>query len=66
VTRDEFARYCLEGSQWKPATLAAVNLAQTGYLPKGDIETFEREIAKPDGVVEVVRMAPLLFGFEGA
>jgi hypothetical protein len=64
MTRDEFARYCWEGSQWTPAKIAAVHMAQSGFLPKSDAETFERELLNLDGYIEVERMPPIqpLFG----
>jgi hypothetical protein len=59
MTRDELFRYCWDGVQWTPETLTAVRLAQSGFLPKGDVADFERECKRPDGVIEVERMAPL-------
>lgn len=59
MTSEEFARYCLDGEQWTRATLAAVRLAQDGWLPTGTIEEYERELNRPDGVIQVRRMEPL-------
>lgn len=66
MTRQEFARYCFEGEQWTPATLAAVRMAQRGILPKCDVATFEREVIRLDGLIEFEKMEPLFqFGFVG-
>lgn len=63
MTREQFAAYCWDGLQWTPATIAAVQLAQSGWLPKADIETFEKEVSRPDGVIEVTKMEPMfVFG----
>ena len=63
MTREEFARYCLEGAQWTPATIAAVRMAQSGFLPKADIAGFEQELLRLDGYIEVEKMEPLfVFG----
>ena len=51
MTKEEFASYIWDGPQRTPATLAACYMAQSGFVPTCDVETFEREIAKPDGVV---------------
>ena len=51
MTRDEFAYYVFEGTEWTPATLAAARMMQEGMIPTCDIETFEREVVKPDGII---------------
>jgi hypothetical protein len=51
MTRDEFARYVFEGTEWTPATLAAARMMQDGMIPACDVETFEREVVRPDGVI---------------
>ena len=56
MTRQEFERYIIEGSQWTPATLAALRMMQQGFIPECDVETFEREIGKPDGIIPVQKM----------
>lgn len=60
MTRDEFARYIFEGEQWTPATLAAVRMAQDGMIPTCDVQTFECEVSRPDGVVPVRHEQPML------
>jgi hypothetical protein len=49
MTKDEFARYALDGDQ--PATIEAVRMLQLGMIPNCDLETFEREVIKPDGFI---------------
>jgi hypothetical protein len=51
MTKDEFARYALDGDQWTPATIEAVRMLQLGMIPNCDRETFEREVIKPDGFI---------------
>ena len=53
MTTDEFTRYIFEGSQWTKETLPAARLAESGFVPECDIETFEREVSRPDGVIPV-------------
>jgi hypothetical protein len=59
MTREEFARYVFEGMQWTPATLAAARMAQDGMIPTCGVETFEREVVRPDGVIPFKRDEPL-------
>ncbi len=62
MTRNEFASYVMFGggsTQWTTATLAAARMAQDGMIPTCDVETFEREIVRPDGVIPVQRGEPL-------
>lgn len=59
MTRSEFARYIFEGEQWTPATLAALRMGQAGMIPKCDVQTFEQEVLRPDGVIEYEQDAPL-------
>ena len=56
MTKEEFERYIFTGAQWTPATLAAVRMAQSGFIPECDVETFEREIGKPDGIIPIQKM----------
>ena len=67
MTRDEFAMYIFNGTQWTPATLAAVKMAQDGMIPTCDIETFEREVVRPDGMIPFEKAAPLFrFGAQAS
>lgn len=59
MTREEFADYILTGEQWTKATLAAVKMSQSGFIPECDVETFEREVTRPDGIVPVRKEAPI-------
>jgi hypothetical protein len=58
MTRDEFTRYIFEGQQWTPVTLAAARMAQEGMIPTCDIETFEREVIRPGGIVPFIKDHP--------
>ena len=56
MTREEFEHYIIDGYQWTPAALVALRMMQQGLIPECDIETFEREVARPDGVVRVQKL----------
>jgi hypothetical protein len=59
MTRDEFAKYIFEGEQWTPARLEAVRMAKDGMIPICDVQTFEREVARPDGIIPFRKDEPL-------
>lgn len=48
MTREEFEAF-MKGEQWTPEQKARFER----FTPMSDAETFKREMARPDGIIEV-------------